>query len=113
PSYDDQPANISTNYEVKDDYAGLKFDANESVMCSFYLMVAPQKVTYTVDGQNGYVADVQYYGEAVKYEKQERNMHPRPLTINRNPPMVHVNLRLIQSNPSYASVTIEIWPAQI
>eukprot|EP00095_Tigriopus_kingsejongensis_P008813 maker-scaffold646_size120253-snap-gene-0.19 protein:Tk08813 transcript:maker-scaffold646_size120253-snap-gene-0.19-mRNA-1 annotation:"bcs-1 protein" len=75
PTYPEEAASYQYNYEVRDEYAGLDFGANEAREASNtnggYNVLLPdgrtQKVTYTVNGYDGYVADVQYEGEP-KYE---------------------------------------------
>ena len=72
PKYEDIPANYNYAYAVQDDYAGVNFGQDESRSGhgtnGKYHVVLPdgrtQTVTYTVDGYGGYVADVQYSGEA-------------------------------------------------
>ncbi|TRY79846.1 hypothetical protein TCAL_08832 [Tigriopus californicus] len=84
PSYKEEPASYQYNYEVKDEYAGLNFDANEARegynTNGGYNVLLPdgrtQKVTYTVDGYGGYVADVQYEGE-LKYESYKPKYEPK------------------------------------
>ena len=75
PSYNDQLASYSYNYDVKDDYAKLNFGQNEardaSATSGKYYVLLPdgrlQTVVYRVDGYSGYVADVKYSGEAQPY----------------------------------------------
>jgi len=70
--YADEPAVYTYNYAVADDYSASNFDAAESrdnyLTTGKYSVALPdgrvQTVTYTVDGGNGYVADVVYTGEA-------------------------------------------------
>merc|ERR1712117_34444 len=70
--YADEPAVYTYEYAVKDDYAANDFGAQESrdnyLTTGRYSVALPdgrlQTVTYTVDGGNGYVADVVYSGEA-------------------------------------------------
>ncbi|XP_063884708.1 cuticle protein 7-like, partial [Scylla paramamosain] len=62
----------NTQYAVKDDYSGNDFGAQEardgySTQGSYYVLLPDgrlQRVTYHVDGDSGYVADVTYEGEA-------------------------------------------------
>ena len=79
-----EPAKYEYNYAVKDEYAGVDFDANESrdgyATNGGYRVVLPdgrtQIVSYTVaDDYSGYVADVQYEGEA-KYEEYKPSYKP-------------------------------------
>jgi len=70
--YADEPAVYTYEYAVNDDYSASNFDAAESrenyLTTGKYSVALPdgrvQTVTYTVDGGNGYVADVVYSGEA-------------------------------------------------
>ena len=68
---------------MKDEYSGVDIDANEArdgyATNGGYRVVLPdgrtQIVSYTVDAYNGYVADVQYEGEA-KYEEYKPSYKP-------------------------------------
>merc|ERR1712112_590056 len=70
--YADEPAVYSYEYAVKDDYSAADYGAAESrdnyLTTGKYVVALPdgrvQTVSYTVDGGNGYVADVQYSGQA-------------------------------------------------
>merc|ERR1712038_843995 len=70
--YADEPAVYTYEYAVKDDYSAADFGAAESrdnyLTTGKYVVALPdgrvQTVSYTVDGGNGYVADVQYSGVA-------------------------------------------------
>lgn len=70
--YADEPAVYSYEYAVKDDYSAADFGAAESrdnyLTTGKYVVALPdgrvQTVSYTVDGGNGYVADVVYSGQA-------------------------------------------------
>nr|XP_040579902.1 cuticle protein 19-like [Lepeophtheirus salmonis] len=63
----------SYQYGIKDDYSGVKLRAEESsdakVVKGSYEVALPdsriQKVTYTVDGDSGFVANVKYEGVAI------------------------------------------------
>merc|ERR1712055_331402 len=75
PSYD-EPAKYAYEYAVADDYSGANFNAEENrdgyATSGSYSVHLPdgriQTVTYTVsDAYSGYVADVEYSGEA-KYD---------------------------------------------
>merc|ERR1712106_167910 len=67
-----EPAKYAYQYGVKDDYTSNNFGQAESrdgySAQGGYFVNLPdgrlQKVTYTVSGDGGYVADVQYTGEA-------------------------------------------------
>ena len=70
--YSDAPAQYSYDYKVQDDTSGVDFGQNESrdgaVTQGSYYVALPdgrvQRVTYTVSGDGGYVAEVSYEGEA-------------------------------------------------
>merc|ERR1712123_463067 len=67
-----EPAKYSYSYSVLDDYSKVNFGAGESregyaTSGSYYVTLPDgrlQKVSYSVDGEGGYVADVSYEGEA-------------------------------------------------
>nr|XP_027227495.1 cuticle protein 19.8-like [Penaeus vannamei] len=71
PTYE-EPAKYDFNYAVKDDYSGNDFGHQEArdgynTQGSYYVLLPDgrlQKVTYTVNGDSGYVAEVSYEGEA-------------------------------------------------
>ncbi|CAL4198058.1 unnamed protein product, partial [Meganyctiphanes norvegica] len=71
PSYD-EPAKYDFNYGVQDDYSGNNYGHNEArngydTTGSYYVSLPDgrvQKVTYTVNDDSGYVAEVSYEGEA-------------------------------------------------
>eukprot|EP00095_Tigriopus_kingsejongensis_P011186 maker-scaffold1672_size31643-snap-gene-0.7 protein:Tk11186 transcript:maker-scaffold1672_size31643-snap-gene-0.7-mRNA-1 annotation:"bcs-1 protein" len=82
-----EPAQYQYAYAVKDEYSQLDFNANEEregyATSGSYQVLLPdgrtQTVTYSVNGDSGYVADVQYAGEA-KYEPyQPKPAHKYPL----------------------------------
>ena len=66
------PAVYSYNWAVKDDYTSNNYGQNEerngdATSGSYYVALPDgrlQKVTYSVNGYGGYVADVTYEGEA-------------------------------------------------
>ncbi|XP_042239565.1 cuticle protein 8-like [Homarus americanus] len=66
------PAQYDFNYAVKDDYAGNDFGHQETrdgynTQGSYYVQLPDgrlQTVTYYVDGDSGYVAKVDFQGEA-------------------------------------------------
>ncbi|XP_047472511.1 pro-resilin-like [Penaeus chinensis] len=66
------PAQYDFNYAVKDDYSGNDFGHQESrngydTQGTYYVQLPDgrlQTVTYTVNGDSGYVAEVSYQGEA-------------------------------------------------
>jgi len=65
---DHAPANYEFQYGVKDDYSGNDFGQQESrdgdyTQGSYYVLLPDgrlQKVTYSVNGDSGYVAEVSY-----------------------------------------------------
>nr|XP_027230857.1 pro-resilin-like [Penaeus vannamei] len=71
PAYE-EPAKYDFNYAVKDDYSGNDFGHQEArdgydTQGSYYVLLPDgrlQRVTYTVNGDSGYVAEVSYEGEA-------------------------------------------------
>lgn len=81
--YPDVPAQYQYRWAVKDAYSGNDFGQEENRAdlrtTGSYFVALPdgrlQKVTYTVDGSGGYVAEVTYEGEA-KYP--ETQPPPRP-----------------------------------
>ncbi|XP_042877186.1 pro-resilin-like isoform X2 [Penaeus japonicus] len=82
-------AKYDFNWAVKDDYSGNDFGHQESrdgddTQGSYYVQLPDgrlQKVTYYVDGDSGYVAEVSYEGEA-RYDSVESQENsyapPRP-----------------------------------
>ncbi|XP_066981526.1 pro-resilin-like [Macrobrachium rosenbergii] len=79
------PAKYDFNYAVKDDYSGNDFGHQESrdgynTQGSYYVQLPDgrlQKVTYTVNGDSGYVAEVSYEGEA-QYPQPSGGYQPAP-----------------------------------
>ena len=71
PSYG--PASYAYDWAVKDDYSGNNYGQTESrndksTVGSYYVLLPDgrtQKVSYTVDGYGGYVAEVTYEGTPV------------------------------------------------
>lgn len=71
-TYPDVAPAYAYQYGVKDDYSGSNFAQNENrdgyATSGSYTVALPdgrlQTVTYTVNGDSGYVADVQYTGTA-------------------------------------------------
>jgi len=71
------------NYAVKDDYTGNDFGHQESrdgynTQGLYYVQLPDgrlQRVAYTVNGDEGYLAEVTYEGEA-QYPHQEYNPAP-------------------------------------
>merc|ERR1711890_127693 len=72
PAYSDAAPAYQYDYAVKDDYSGVDFGHNEArdgynTHGSYYVALPDgrlQRVTYTVNGDEGYVAEVTYEGEA-------------------------------------------------
>ena len=72
PQYSDAPAKYAYDYKVQDATSGVDFGQNESrdgasTQGSYYVALPDgrvQKVTYSVNGDGGYVAEVTYEGEA-------------------------------------------------
>merc|ERR1719336_1040895 len=88
PSYD-EPAVYAYNYAVADDYSGANFQAGENrdgyATSGSYSVALPdgrtQTVTYKVDdAYSGYVADVQYSGEA-KYDEYKPAAAYKPAPV--------------------------------
>merc|ERR1712080_7872 len=72
PAYSDAAPSYQYDYAVKDDYSGVNFGQNEArdgynTQGSYHVALPDgrtQKVTYTVNGDEGYVAEVTYEGHA-------------------------------------------------
>merc|ERR1712141_109871 len=85
PAYPDEPPKYTYSYSVKDDYSNNNYGANEdrdgyATSGSYYVALPDgrlQKVTYTVNGDGGYVADVTYEGEA-QYPEAKPYAPPAP-----------------------------------
>ncbi|XP_037793889.1 cuticle protein 18.6-like [Penaeus monodon] len=81
------PAQYDFNYAVKDDYSGNDFGHQESrngydTQGTYYVQLPDgrlQTVTYNVNGDSGFLADVSYQGEA-QYPAQQpaRSYQPAP-----------------------------------
>ncbi|XP_042239516.1 cuticle protein 7-like [Homarus americanus] len=73
PAYPDTPPQYNSQYAVRDDYSGNDYGHEESRdgynTQGTYSVLLPdgrvQRVTYHVDGDSGYVAEVTYEGEAL------------------------------------------------
>ncbi|XP_042870819.1 cuticle protein 7-like [Penaeus japonicus] len=84
PSYE-APAKYDFDWAVKDDYSGNDFGHQESrdgdyTQGSYYVQLPDgrrQKVTYYVNGDSGYVAEVSYEGEA-RYAARRPSYSPSP-----------------------------------
>merc|ERR1712080_433499 len=71
-AYSDAAPAYQYDYAVKDDYSGVNFGQNEArdgynTHGSYYVALPDgrlQRVTYTVNGDEGYVAEVTYEGHA-------------------------------------------------
>ncbi|KAK8392337.1 hypothetical protein O3P69_014584 [Scylla paramamosain] len=89
PSYSapapEAPPKYDYNYAVKDEYSGNDFGAQEArdgydTQGSYYVQLPDgrlQKVTYTVNGDSGFMAEVTYEGEA-QYPQQSYAPAPAP-----------------------------------
>ncbi|XP_063605538.1 pro-resilin-like [Penaeus indicus] len=94
PSYD-EPIPYKYNYNVRDEYAGADFGHNEdsdghNAQGSFFVQLPDgrrQTVTYEADHQRGFVANVQYegeaqypqsYGPAVTFKPSQQNSYQPP-----------------------------------
>ena len=85
PAYPDEPPKYTYSYSVQDDYSKNNYGANEdrdgyATSGSYYVALPDgrlQKVTYTVNGDGGYVADVTYEGEA-QYPEAKPYSPPAP-----------------------------------
>ena len=86
PAYPEEPAKYDFNYAVKDDYSGNDFGHQEArdgydTQGSYYVQLPDgrlQKVTYTVNGDSGYVAEVTYEGEAQYPKYEPKAYEPAP-----------------------------------
>ncbi|XP_047479404.1 cuticle protein 19.8-like [Penaeus chinensis] len=79
------PAQYNFDWVVKDDYSANDYGHQESrdgynTQGSYYVQLPDgrlQKVTYHVDGDSGYVAEVTYEGHA-QYQAHQPSYHPTP-----------------------------------
>ncbi|XP_042239701.1 pro-resilin-like isoform X2 [Homarus americanus] len=79
------PAQYNFNWQVKDDPSGNDFGHEESrdgdnTQGSYYVLLPDgrlQRVTYTVNGNSGYVAEVTYEGEA-QFPTYQSSYTPAP-----------------------------------
>merc|ERR1712127_112543 len=84
-TYADTPAAYTFNWAVKDDYTNNNYGQDETrdgyaTSGSYYVALPDgrlQKVTYTVNGDGGYVAEVTYEGEA-QYPEAKPYAPPAP-----------------------------------
>merc|ERR1712215_308004 len=84
PAYPDTPAKYSFNWAVKDDYSNNNFGQDESrygyeTSGSYYVALPDgrlQKISYSVSGDGGYIADITYEGEA-QYPAEKAYSPPR------------------------------------
>ncbi|XP_076059963.1 cuticle protein 19-like [Oratosquilla oratoria] len=96
PSYE-IPAKYDFNYAVKDEYSGNDFGHQESrdgydTQGSYYVLLPDgrlQRVTYTVNGDSGFVAEVTYEGEAKYPEHKPAPYHPTPAPYHPTPAPYH------------------------
>merc|ERR1739838_1062337 len=91
------PPVYAYNYAVKDDYSGSIFSQQESRdnynAAGSYSVNLPdgrvQIVTYSVNGDGGYVADVKYEGEAIYADVPAYNPAPAPVYKPAPKPVVY------------------------
>ncbi|XP_040580200.1 uncharacterized protein [Lepeophtheirus salmonis] len=91
--YDESPQPYAFKYGVSDDYSGAQFTAEENadgkITSGSYQVALPdgriQTVTYTVDGYNGFVADVAYEGTP-SYPKYEPKHAHKPAPYHATAP---------------------------
>merc|ERR1711997_549316 len=84
-AYPDVPAAYAYSWAVKDDYTNNNYGQDEkrdgyATSGSYYVALPDgrlQKVTYSVNGDGGYVADVTYEGEA-QYPEAKPYAPPAP-----------------------------------
>merc|ERR1712080_131320 len=87
PAYSDAAPAYQYDYAVKDDYSGVDFGHNEArdgynTQGSYYVQLPDgrlQKVTYTVKGDEGYVAHVEYVGEAAYDDYKPASTYEKPV----------------------------------
>ncbi|XP_076059599.1 larval cuticle protein A3A-like [Oratosquilla oratoria] len=92
PAYDDPPR-YDFNYAVKDDYSNNDFGHQENRdgynAQGGYSVLLPdgrlQRVTYTVNGDEGYIAEVTYEGEAQYPVHQPASYRPTPAPYRPTP----------------------------
>ncbi|KAF2361639.1 Insect cuticle protein [Trinorchestia longiramus] len=86
PSYPDKPPKYAFDYAVQDAYSGVNFNQQEkrdgyNTQGAYYVALPDgrtQKVTYYVDGDSGYVAQVEYEGEAQYPQPRKGYQAPQP-----------------------------------
>ncbi|XP_037802478.1 pro-resilin-like [Penaeus monodon] len=114
-SSESSEAKYDFRWAVKDDYSGNDFGHQESrdgdrTQGSYYVQLPDgrlQKVTYYVDGDSGYVADVSYEGEA-RYDSAESREYGRPVYSPPRP--VYSQPRRVYSSPeSEESLEIPVY----
>merc|ERR1712002_856033 len=90
PAVADAPAQYSFDWAVKDEYSGNDFGQTENrdgdyTQGSYYVALPDgrlQKVTYSVNGDSGFIADVSYVGEP---------QYPQPASKGYAPPAPRYN----------------------
>lgn len=88
PAYNDHPS-YSYEYAVKDDYSGNDYAAQETrdgynTQGSYRVLLPDgrvQTVTYTVNGDSGYIADVSYSGEPRYDNYKPAASYKRPIYV--------------------------------
>ncbi|XP_076059603.1 uncharacterized protein LOC143036240 [Oratosquilla oratoria] len=96
PTYQDSPK-YDFNYAVKHDYSGNDFGHQETrdgynTQGSYSVLLPDgrlQTVTYTVNGDSGYVAQVTYEGEAQYPHYEPAPYHPTPAPYRPTPAPYH------------------------
>ncbi|XP_076059593.1 uncharacterized protein LOC143036230 [Oratosquilla oratoria] len=96
PSYFEDPPRYDFNYAVKD-YSNNDFGHQENRdgynTNGGYSVLLPdgrlQRVTYTVNGDEGYIAEVTYEGEAQYPDHQPAPYHPTPAPYRPTPAPYH------------------------
>ena len=84
------PAQYNFDWAVKDEYSGNDFGQQESrdgynPQGSYYVALPDgrlQKVTYSVNGDSGFIADVSYVGEAQFPKQASKGYAPPPPSYN-------------------------------
>ncbi|XP_063589578.1 uncharacterized protein LOC134766573 [Penaeus indicus] len=102
-----EPAKYDFNYAVRDDYSGNDFGHQETrnnynTQGSYYVLLPDgrlQKVTYTVNGDSGYVVEVSYEGEA-QYPEYKPAPAYKPVPVYESAPAYKPGLAY-ETAPTY------------